>query len=282
MLSTLAFPGFFPNLVSQSHNLYYHFQNQKSNLNSNSNSNPHHFPQTPLPSNPIQQPTPSMAQLASPPHSNANNLHFPHTLFSQIQNPNIFAWNFMFKAYSHSNSNSNTTASPQQCISLYNLMHHRFGLFSDRHSFPFLFKACARLSLSHKGQELRSFTFKLGLQHDVFAQNALLSMYSFCGLLHNARQVFDEIPLSICNVVSWNSMVSGCIQRRCYWDALKVFDEMLKCDVNARPNKVTLINALTACARIGILDMGRKIHGLLVRNEFDSQSYPILTEVLKQ
>ena len=77
-------------------------------------------------------------------------------------------------------------------------------------------------------------------------------------------------------------MVSGCIQGRCYWDALKVFDEMLKCDVNARPNKVTLINALTACARIGILDMGRKIHGLLVRNEFDSQSYPILTEVLKQ
>ena len=77
-------------------------------------------------------------------------------------------------------------------------------------------------------------------------------------------------------------MVSGCIQGRCYWDALKVFDEMLKCDVNARPDKVTLINALTACARIGFLDMGRKIHGLLVRNEFDSQSYPILTEVLKQ
>ena len=150
MLSKLAFPGFFPTLVSQSHNLYYHFQNQKSNLNSNSNSNPHHFPQTPLPSNPIQQPTPSIAQSTSPPHSNANNLHFPHTLFSQIQNPNIFAWNFMFKAYSHSNSNSNTTASPQQCISLYNLMHHRFELFPDRHSFPFLFKACARLSLSHK------------------------------------------------------------------------------------------------------------------------------------
>ena len=160
MLSKLAFPGFFPTLVSQSHNLYYHFQNQKSNLNSNSNSNPHHFPQTPLPSNPIQQPTPSMAQSASPPHSNANNLHFPQTLFSQIQNPNIFAQNLMFKAYSHSNNNSNTIASPQQCISLYNLMRCHLGLFLDRHSFPFLFK----------GQELYSLTFKLGLQHDVFVQ----------------------------------------------------------------------------------------------------------------
>ncbi|XP_050255292.1 pentatricopeptide repeat-containing protein At1g08070, chloroplastic-like [Quercus robur] len=203
-----------------------------------------------------------MAQSASPPHSNANNLHFPHTLFSQIQNPNIFAWNFMFKAYSH--SNSNTTASPQQCISLYNLMCRRFGLFLDCHSFPFLFKACACLSLSHKGQELHSLTLILGLQHDVFVQNALLSMYSFCGLLHNARQVFDKILLSVRDVVSWNSMVSGCIQGRCYWDALKVFDEMLKCDVNARLDEVTLINALTACARIGFLNMGCKIHGLLV------------------
>nr|POE62086.1 pentatricopeptide repeat-containing protein, chloroplastic [Quercus suber] len=147
-------------------------------------------------------------------------------------------------------------------------MCRRFGLFPDRHSFPFLFKACAHLSLSLKGQELHSLTFKIGLQHDVFVQNALLSMYSFCGLLHNSRQVFDEIPLSVRDVVSWNSMVSGYIQGRCYWDALKVFDEMLKCDVNARPDEVTLINALTACARIGFLDMGRKIHGLLVRNEF--------------
>ena len=46
--------------------------------------------------------------------------------------------------------------------------------------------------------------------------------------------------------------------------------------------KITLINALTACARIGFLDMGRKIHGLLIRNEIVSQWYPILTEVLKQ
>ncbi|XP_075647006.1 pentatricopeptide repeat-containing protein At1g08070, chloroplastic-like [Castanea sativa] len=156
----------------------------------------------------------------------------------------------------------------QQCISLYNLMRCLFGLFLDRHSFPFLFKACARLSLSHKGQEVHSLTFKLGLQHDVFIQNALLSMYSFCGLLHSSRQVFDEIPLSVRDVVSWNSMVFGYIQGRCYWDALKMFDEMLKCDVNARPDEVTFINALTACARIGFLDMGRKIHVLLVQNEF--------------
>ena len=198
-----------------------------------------------------------------------DDLQFPRALFFQIQTPNIFAWNFMFKAYSHSSS-------PQQSISLYNLMRRRFKLLPDHHSFPFLLKACARLSLFQKGQELHSLTFKLGLQHNVFVQNALVSMYSFCGngaaFLHTARQVFDEIPLSVHDVVSWNSMISGYLLGHCYWDALKVFAEMLNMSVTdtirPRPDNVTLLSALTACGRIGFLDLGREIHGLLTRNAF--------------
>ena len=107
------------------------------------------------------------------------------------------------------------------------LHHNNASLFTISCATVLGFSWTAILSLSSsklvpvshfptKGQELHSFTIKLGLQHDVFVQNALLSMYSFCGLLHNARQVFDEIPLSVRDVVSWNSMVSGCIQGRCY------------------------------------------------------------------
>ncbi|KAH7522559.1 hypothetical protein FEM48_Zijuj07G0151500 [Ziziphus jujuba var. spinosa] len=45
-------------------------------------------------------------------------LAFSKALFFHIQNPNIFAWNFMFKAYSRSSS-------PQESLSLYNLMRRR-------------------------------------------------------------------------------------------------------------------------------------------------------------
>jgi pentatricopeptide repeat protein len=146
-------------------------------------------------------------------------------------------------------------------------MRRRFATLPDNHSFPFLLKACGRLSLSQKGQELHSLTLKLALESDVFVQNALVSTYSLCGLLQTARRVFDKVPASVRDVVSWNSMISGYLQRDCCWEALKVFVEMLA-DGSMRPDGVTFVSALTACGRIGFLDLGLKIHGLLARSAF--------------
>ncbi|KAB1199910.1 hypothetical protein CJ030_MR0G009076 [Morella rubra] len=189
-----------------------------------------------------------------------HNLRFPRALFFQIHQPNIFAWNFMFRAYARSSS-------PEQSIAFYNLMRRCSATLPDNHSFPFLLKACGRISLSQKGQELHSLTVKIGLDHDVFVQNSLVSMYSLCGLVWTARRVFDAIPMSVRDVASWNSMISGYLQGNCYWEALQVLGEMLA-DGCVRPDGVTFVSALTACGRTGSLDLGRKIHGLLARKAF--------------
>ncbi|KAI5329404.1 hypothetical protein L3X38_028801 [Prunus dulcis] len=199
----------------------------------------------------------SKLRLRSLPHG----LGFSNALFSQIQNPNVFACNFIFKAYSHSSS-------PQEALYLYNFIRRRFPhLLPDNYSFPFLFKACSRLQLPHKGQELHALTRILGLHDDVFVQNGLVSMYSACGLLESARKVFDLVPGLVRDVVSWNSVISGCLQRHRNWDALQVFEETLS-DWSTRPDKVTLVSALTASARLGSLGLGRKIHGLVLGSGF--------------
>ncbi|BBH03584.1 SLOW GROWTH 1 [Prunus dulcis] len=199
----------------------------------------------------------SKLRLRSLPHG----LGFSRALFSQIQNPNVFACNFIFKAYSHSSS-------PQEALYLYNFIRRRFPhLLPDNYSFPFLFKACSRLQLPHKGQELHALTLILGLHDDVFVQNGLVSMYSACGLLESARKVFDLVPGLVRDVVSWNSVISGCLQRHRNWDALQVFEETLS-DWSTRPDKVTLVSALTASARLGSLGLGRKIHGLVLGSGF--------------
>ncbi|CAN6713463.1 unnamed protein product [Malus baccata var. baccata] len=186
-------------------------------------------------------------------------LEFSRAIFSQIQNPNIFACNFIFKAFSHSSS-------PQEAVFHYNLVRRRFPhLLPDNYSFPFLFKACGRLSLPHKGQELHCLAMALGLETDVFVQNGLVSMYSACGMLHCARKVFDLLPVSVRDVVSWNSIVSGYVQSNRNWDALQMFDEML---AFTRPDNVTLVSALTACGKMGCLHLGRQIHGLVLASGF--------------
>ncbi|KAF2311602.1 hypothetical protein GH714_025188 [Hevea brasiliensis] len=92
-------------------------------------------------------------------------------------------------------------------------------------------------------------------------------MYSSCGKIEIARRVFDLVPIFIRDVVSWNSMISGYLQCDCSAEALKVFGNLLG-DNCVRFDEVTLINALTASGRMGFLDLGKELHGLIIVNRF--------------
>ncbi|KAF5938349.1 hypothetical protein HYC85_022608 [Camellia sinensis] len=70
------------------------------------------------------------------------------------------------------------------------------------------------------------------------------------------RRVFDMVPSLVRDVSD------------CYANALKVFEELLGYG-NVRPNQVTMVSALTACGRIGFLDLGSKVHGFSVVKGFD-------------
>ncbi|CAK9183896.1 unnamed protein product, partial [Ilex paraguariensis] len=186
-------------------------------------------------------------------------LAFSHTLFFQIQNPNTFAWGFILRAYSRSSV-------PEEAIGIYNLMRRK-NIVPGDYTFPFVLKASGRLFCLVKGQEIHCLSVKLGLEFDVFVQNALISMYFQCRVNEFARKVFDLVPGWVRDVVTWNSMISGYLHNDSCEKALKLFGELLG-DINVSPDEVTLVSALTACARIGLLDLGRKMHGLSVVSAF--------------
>ncbi|CAL5377141.1 unnamed protein product [Camellia sinensis] len=188
-------------------------------------------------------------------------ISFSSSIFFQIQHPNLFSWNFMFQAYSHSSS-------PLQSLTHYNLMRRSNRVIPDKYTFPFVLKACGRLGLIEKGLEIHCLSAKLGLEFDVFVQNALISMYFQCGFVEFGRMVFDMVPGLVRDVVTWNSVISGYVQSDCCANALKVFGELLD-DCAVRPNEVTVVSALTACGRNGFLDLGTKVHGFSVVSGFD-------------
>lgn len=147
----------------------------------------------------------------------------------------------------------------------------RNSISPDNYTFPFVLKACARLSVLEKGRELHSLSSKLGFDLDVFVQNSLIYMYSVCGDVDTARRVFDFVPVSIRDAVSWNSMINGYLQTGLCNKAIRVFGEMKESPV--RPNEVTAVSVLTACARIRDADSGRKIHAFVVANGFVTDVY---------
>ena len=70
-------------------------------------------------------------------------------------------------------------------------------------------KACIRSAEYGYGRRLHCDAVKAG-GADGFVLNSLVDMYAKAGDLECARKVFERIPDR--NVVSWTSMLSGCVQ----------------------------------------------------------------------
>jgi pentatricopeptide repeat protein len=96
-------------------------------------------------------------------------------------------------------------------------------------------------------------------------------MYSSCGLTDLSKRVFDTAPYGTCDIVSWNSMVSGYLDNNLLEEALLVFTKMVNGLVQI--DEISPINALIACAKLGLGKVGKQIHTLIVVNGFDLNCY---------
>ncbi|KAL2515182.1 Pentatricopeptide repeat-containing protein [Forsythia ovata] len=95
--------------------------------------------------------------------------------------------------------------------------------------------ACASLKDLRKGREIHLVAMKVGYGEDVLVGNSLVDLYSKCGKLESARQVFDIISEK--DVYTWNSMIGGYCQAGYYGEAHDLFMKMQESDV--LPNVIT-------------------------------------------
>lgn len=83
---------------------------------------------------------------------------------------------------------------------------------------------------------------------------ALIDMYSKCGNVHNAMEVFKGINNK--NVGHWTSIIVGFAAHGYAEASLRLFSEMQKS--GAKPNAVTFIGVLNACRHGGLVEEGLK------------------------
>ncbi|KAL3536335.1 hypothetical protein ACH5RR_004796 [Cinchona calisaya] len=82
----------------------------------------------------------------------------------------------------------------------------------------------------------------------------------------SARYLFDEMPYR--DLVSWNSMISGYSQVGYYEECKKLYKEML--DLKGfRPNGVTLVSVLQACAQSNDLVLGMDVHRYVIESRIE-------------
>ncbi|XP_011627906.1 pentatricopeptide repeat-containing protein At2g29760, chloroplastic [Amborella trichopoda] len=190
--------------------------------------------------------------------SNSENaLSYALKIFEQIPQPNLYMYNTIIRAHASSRS-------PENALLLYTEMLHQ-NIDPNKFTFPFLLKAIAKIPALLEGKTVHGMVLKAGLSSDAFVQNSLIHFYANCGNLADSHLVFAKSLER--DVVSWNSMINAYAQSQKPDEVIELFVEMER--ENVRPNDVTMVGVLSACAQKGDLELGRWACDISERNNVE-------------
>lgn len=156
--------------------------------------------------------------------------------------------------------------SPEEGIFLYREIQ-RQGIRPDPLTGSFVIKSCARLQSLEGGIQVHGRILRDGHQSDGLLLTTLMDLYSVCGWAGDACKVFDEIIQR--DTVSWNVLISCYLRNKRTKDALDVFDAMLGAGCACKPDDVTCLHLLQACADLNALEFGEKVHKYIVDHGYD-------------
>ncbi|KAJ6828115.1 pentatricopeptide repeat-containing protein-like, chloroplastic [Iris pallida] len=132
---------------------------------------------------------------------------------------------------------------------------------ADFFTFASVLRAIGVLSALEEGRQTHGLILKHGHASNVVLQNGLVSMYAKCGVIHDSKKVFSSMDDP--DLVSWNSLLSGCAQHGYGGEAVELFEKMRR--VGVRPDQATFLSVISACSHVGLVDKGLEYFYLMRR-----------------
>ncbi|CAN1772905.1 Pentatricopeptide repeat-containing protein At2g20540 [Linum perenne] len=205
---------------------------------------------------------------------------YARKLFDEIPYPSVSCWNAMFRGYYQNSSH-------REVIVLFGRMKS-LDIMPNSYSFPVVLKSCVKVNALCEGEELHCVVIKSGFKSNPFVGTTLIEMYSSVGDMVRARELFNKMSrrdviswntvlngyanngdIEACerffeemperNIFSWNGLLGGFAHNGCFPKVISTFKRMLA-EKSVTPNNATFVTVLSACARLGALDLGRWIH----------------------
>ncbi|KAF2283153.1 hypothetical protein GH714_043483 [Hevea brasiliensis] len=214
-----------------------------------------------------------------------------HT-FLMISIKDLISWNSMLDAFAESGHN----------IKFLELLHWMLkeGIRPDSITILTILHFCAYLLKVDKVKETHCYSLRHGLllsDVEPTTRNAVLDTYAKCGNIEYAFKVFENLSNNR-NLVTFNSMISGYVKCGLYDDACMIFNKMTATDLTTwnlmirgyaendcpdqafslfhqlqargmKPDAVTIMSLLPACAQIASVHLVKQCHGYVVRACFD-------------
>ncbi|KAK9692269.1 hypothetical protein RND81_09G252800 [Saponaria officinalis] len=185
-------------------------------------------------------------------YSKSGDLAKASSVFSKMSVRNVVTWNTMVANFAR---NKNELAA----IGLVTEMQ-ALGETPNSVTFTNVLPACARIGALASGKEIHARCIRNGAVFDIFVSNALIDMYTKCGFLDLAQNVFDT---SLRDQVSYNTLIVGYSQTIHCLRSLDLFKEMAL--EGLKRDTVCFVGAVAACANGIALKPGKEIHGFVTR-----------------
>ncbi len=182
-------------------------------------------------------------------------------VFNKMPSRNVVTWNAMVLGHVKCGQG-------QKALELFQQMQQE-GVQPNSVTFVGVLNACASMIALEEGRCVHQHIIRCGWDSDVFVGSSLVDMYAKCGSMEDAWSVFNKMPSR--DVVTWTAMILGYVQCRQGQKALELFQQMQQEGV--RPDSVTFVAVLNACASVIALEEGRSVHVQIIQNGLDSEVF---------
>ncbi|KAJ7950357.1 Pentatricopeptide repeat-containing protein family [Quillaja saponaria] len=174
-------------------------------------------------------------------------------LFDKMHHRSVISWNAMISGYAQNGLFT-------EAIEMFHEMQME-DVSSNYVTLVSVLPAISRLGALELGKWVHLYAEKIGIEIDNVLGSALIDMYSKCGSIEKAIQVFDRLPKK--NVITWNAIIGGLAMHGRADDVFEYFSRMQRTGL-VTPSDVTYIGILSACSHAGLVDQGRSFFNHMV------------------
>ncbi|KAF6168769.1 hypothetical protein GIB67_012167 [Kingdonia uniflora] len=192
-------------------------------------------------------------------------------LFMQMPKHDIVSWNSILQGYAEQGDTVNagkwfremprrdetswnimiSGCRNEEALVLYSMIT-RDGLKPNQITYTSVISECGALAVLHFGRSVHLCVIKTGYDHDSMVVSSLITMYSKCGLIVDAALVFERMVRR--DTVAWNAMIVAQAYHGYAFEAVDLYSSMVQ--FGFKPNHITFLGLLTACAHKGLVDKG--------------------------
>ncbi|OWM90589.1 pentatricopeptide repeat-containing protein At5g50390, chloroplastic [Punica granatum] len=148
-----------------------------------------------------------------------------------------------------------------EALELFEILEVEGDLEVPASTYDALVSVCIGLKSVRAVKRVSNYMTNNGFEQDQYIRNRVLLMHVKCGMMLDARRLFDEMPEK--NLVSWNTIVAGLVDSGDYVEAVGLFLTMWE-EFSEGESRL-FATMIRASAGLGLISLGKQLHSCALK-----------------